>query len=143
MLVAQHPDQFFPLRRGSETGFLLARIHLEQQCWAIQVARIAGRSDHIGWEGSSLNDIGHEPPVGFQASSVARVIAENEQDDIFLTVRTAMDGGGYLPGRAKRQVVFLLDSSIFFQETIKRGECLHISLSQAVTSSFPGFLHGR
>ncbi len=51
MLIAQYPDQFFPCWRSCKAWFLLARIHFEQQCGAIQVAGIAGGSDYICREG--------------------------------------------------------------------------------------------
>jgi hypothetical protein len=93
MLIAQSSDQLFPRVGSSKTGFLLDRVHLEQQCRAIQVAGIAGGSDHICRKGCLLNQICRQSRVGFQASGVLCKVAENKQGYIFLTVRTAMDGG--------------------------------------------------
>jgi|SRR5258708_1358103 hypothetical protein len=87
MLIAQHPDQFFPFWRGRKAWLPLAWIHFEQQCGAIQVARIAGGSDHICRKGCVLNQICRQSRVGFQTSGVSRVVAKNKQNNVFPTVR--------------------------------------------------------
>ena len=55
MLITQSSDELSPLIGSSQTGFLLDRVHFEQQCRAIQVAGIAGGSDHVCREVRLLN----------------------------------------------------------------------------------------
>ena len=116
-------------------------MHFEQESGAVQVAGITGGSNDVCYEIISLNRVGHEACIGFMPSGVLCEVAEDEPCNIFVAVSAWLETGSHLPGRAKRQGVFLLGSPIFFDETIKCGERLSVGLSQAITPSLLGFLH--
>src|SRR6266567_561252 len=88
MLIAQSSEKLFPFVGSSKTWFLLDRVHLEQQSRAIQVAWIAGGSDHICREICLLNQLCRESRIGFQASDIGRVVAKNKQGNIFVAMET-------------------------------------------------------
>src|SRR5579885_671950 len=135
MLIAQNADQLFPFCGSGIARLTLIGVNLEQQSRAIQVARIAGWSNHVSGEGRSLNQISHQPTICFQASSVPGQVAKDEKDYIALAVSTYVGSRRHLPRRAKRQLVFLLNAPIFLQETIQHIERLHIGPGQATARS--------
>ncbi len=72
----------------------------------------------------------HEPAVGQQALLIARLIAEDEQEQVLAAARAGVDGRRDALGGAERQAVGLFQAALLGEELIEVAQGLRVGAGQ-------------